>query len=220
MHPNTTLPRLPETLTSVEDFADYVRPLIADDQSISQISAEKQQSQCVDFFKMDICKSLFVGCSFHKCCFEKASFVDVEFRGCDFSNCNFQRAYLERCSFVDCKCIGTDFVGAMIKHTLVSQCNLQYANLNTAKLTAVRFQSVDFSDASMAEAKLSKFSADDSKFIRNDLSKTMLAGIDFSGNILIAPTLSSPPVELKGILIDMLQAPDLVGLLGVKVKKP
>lgn len=72
----------------------------------------------------------------------------------------------------------------------------------------------------MAEAKLQKFTAEDSRFIRNDFNKTMLKGIDFSGNVLIAPIVSSPPIELQGMIIDVIQAPDLVSLLGIKVKAP
>ena len=212
-------PRLPQTLTPAEDFATYVRPLMKDDAVITRIKTQKEQCERADFYRMDLRESVLETCGFHKCCFEKASFIDVEFRGCDFSNSNFQGAYFERCRFIACKCIGADMVGAMVKHTVFEECNLQYANLNTAKLTGVLWKTVDFTDASMAEAKLAKFYTEASKFIRNDFSKTMLAGIDFSGNVLIAPTLSSPPIELKGILIDMLQAPDLVGLLGVKVKE-
>ena len=204
----------------MEDFTEFVQPLIAEDETIIELKIEKQQCEYTDFYRMDIRRSVLSACSFHKCCFEKASFSDVEFHGCDFSNCNMQGSYFERCRFLHCKGIGVELAGAMLKHTVFDECNLQYANLNTAKLSNVQFKAVDFTDASMAEAKLLKFYAEDSKFIRNDLSKTMLSGVDFSTDVLIAPILSSPPVEIRGITIDMLQAPDLVGLLGVKVKQP
>ena len=214
------IPRLPQPLTTVENFAAYARPLIADDETVSGIKIRKEQYRRADFFKMDMRKCALEACGFHQCCFEKASFIDVRFHNCNFSNCSFPGAYFERCQFTACKGIGMDLAGAAIKHTSFADCNLQYANFNTAKLAGVRFGRVDFTDASMAEAKLRQFVAGKSKFIRNDFRKTMLAGIDFTGSILSGPIVSSPPDELRGMVVDVFQAAALAGLLGIKIKQP
>jgi len=86
-------------------------------------------------------------------------------------------------------------------------------------MTDVQFKNIDFAESSMSEAKLSRFGAVKSKFIKNNLFKTMLVAVDFTDNQLIAPTVSTPPIELKGAIINTFQAADLVGLWGVIVKQ-
>ena len=66
---------------------------------------------------------------------------------------------------------------------------------------------------------MKKFAAKNSLFVKNNFFQTLLAGVDFTGNELIAPMVSSPPYELKGMMIDQFQAADLIGLLGVIVKE-
>ncbi len=47
----------------------------------------------------------------------------------------------------------------------------------------------------------------------------MLAAVDFSDSEFAAPTVSAPPVELKGVVVSESQAVGLVGLWGVRVKR-
>lgn len=46
----------------------------------------------------------------------------------------------------------------------------------------------------------------------------MLATVDFTNNEFVAPIVSTPPIELKGAIINMFQAANLIGLWGVIVK--
>lgn len=86
-------------------------------------------------------------------------------------------------------------------------------------MTGVLFDHIDFTESSMSEAKLRKFEARDSRFVKNNFFKTMLTTVDFSNNEFTMPIVSSPPVELKGAIINMFQAADLIGLLGVIVNR-
>ena len=85
-------------------------------------------------------------------------------------------------------------------------------------MTDVLFNQVDFSEASLTEAKKSRFEATKSKFIKNNFFKTMLMAIDFNDNEFAAPTVSTPPIELKGAVVSRSQAADLISLWGVTVK--
>ena len=217
---NITPPRIPTDLKEVSSFAEYARDFLPDDLTIEAIQCDREQAEGADFYKADVRTSMFANCTFHGCDFEKAGFIDVVFQSCDFSNSKFHEAYFERCRFISCKCIGIDMVGVMMKQTVFQDTNLHYANFNTVKMNGVAFDRVDFTEASLAEAKLKFFTAAGSKFIRNDFNKTLLNGIDFSENELIAPIVSNPPIERKGIIVDMFQAADLIGIWGVKVKWP
>ena len=146
------------------------------------------------------------------------AFLMSYLKAADLSNSKFTGAYFERCRFVSCKCIGMDMSGSIAKHVSFEMSNLQYCNFNKIKMTDVLFKNIDFTDSSMVEAKLSGFEAVKSRFIKNNFSKTMLASVDFTDSDFVAPTVSNPPIELKGAIITTFQAADLISLWGVIVK--
>ena len=215
----TTAPKIPARLTPVNSFTAYAQTFLKDDSTISEIENMGEQSQDIDFHKMDIRMCVFKNCSFQNCNFEKASFLDIVFQSCDFSNSNFQGAYFERCKFISCKCMGIDMTHTINKQVTFDDTNLRYANLNAIRMNHVLFDHVDFTEASMAEAQLTKFFTVESKFQRNDFYKTLLNGIDFSNSTFLSPLVSEPPIELRGISIDMFQAAHLIGLWGITVKQ-
>ena len=211
-------PKLPSHLAQVDDFSSYVREFLIEELPIHETEWIDAKSKYGEFRKIDIRKSRFINCVLTYCDFEKASFIDVIFEACDFSNSKFTEAYFERCQFIRCKCIGVDMSFTMSKNTKLEQSNFTYSSFNQAKLSEVFFDQVDFSEASMGEAKLKKFATKNSLFIKTNFFQTLLAGVDFTGNELIAPMVSSPPWELKGMIIDQFQEAELIGLLGVIVK--
>ena len=70
---------------------------------------------------------------------------------------------------------------------------------------------------SMIESNLKRFAATDSKFVKNNFFKTMLEKVDFTNNEFVAPMVSTPPIELKGSIINMFQAANIISLWGVIV---
>jgi uncharacterized protein YjbI with pentapeptide repeats len=109
--------------------------------------------------------------------------------------------------------------GTVIKQTTFEQSNFQYSNFNETKMNEVLFDNIDFTESSISEAKLKKFEAKNSRFIKNNFFKTMLATVDFTDNEFKMPLVSTPPIELKGMVINMFQAADLIGLLGIIVNR-
>lgn len=214
---STTSPQIPKELSQVDDFASYSREFLLDENPISKIKSYAERIDDMEFLKMETRLSIFENCTFSNCNFENASFIDVIFQSCDFSNSKFREAYFERCCFHCCKCVGMDMNNTIVKQTAFEQSNLQYSNFNETKMTDVLFDHTDFAEASMAKAKLKRFEAKGSSFVKNNFFKTTLESVDFRDNEFSMPMVSSPPVELKGAIINMLQAADLMGLWGVIV---
>jgi len=212
-------PQISEELLEIENFSSYAQDYLAEETPINEIKSCQEQIEGAEFVKIEVQRSIFEHNTFHNCNFDKASFVDVVFQSCDFSNSKFVGAYFNRCRFISCKGIGIDMSETVVKQTTFEESNFQYAYFYKTKMTDVLFDHLDFTEASMIEAKLNKFAATDSKFVRNNFSKTMLVKVDFSNNELVAPIVSNPPVELKGAIINIYQAVDLIGLWGVIVKQ-
>lgn len=215
---NITHPQISKELVKLDDFYSYAQECLKEESPIFEAESFEQQNEHADFYKIEIRKSIFDNCIFQNCSFEKASFIDVVFKSCDLSNSIFTESYFERCQFVSCKCVGIDMNDTVIKQTTFEQSNLQFSSFNKAKMTDASFSHIDFTEASMAEAKLLRFAAAESIFIKNNFFKTMLAGVDFTVNELAAPMISTPPVELRGAVVSMFQAANLIGLWGIIVK--
>jgi len=211
-------PQLPKTLNMTADFSAYAQSFLSEERTITGIEACDQQLEGIGLRGLEVRKSVFRKCAFLDCSIEAAGFADILFEDCDFSNSRFIDAYFERCRFVSCRCIGADLCGSIIKQTAFEGTNLQYASFNKARLTDVAFVTVDFTSASMSEAKLKRFEAVSSKFIRNNFFRTILAGVDFTENEFAAPTLSAPPAELYGAVINAFQAAELISSWGIVVK--
>jgi len=99
----------------------------------------------------------------------------------------------------------------------LEQSKFQYSYFDKTKMTDVLFDHVDFSESSMTQAKLKRFEANDSRFVKNNFFQTMLSDVDFTNNTFAAPAVSVPPVELKGAVINVFQAADLVRQWGILV---
>jgi len=214
-----TSPQIAKDLSPVDVFASYSRDFLLDEIPIVAIKSCAERIEDVEFSKLETRMSIFENCTFRNCNFENASFIDVIFQSCDFSNSKFREAYFERCYFHCCKCVGIDMSNTLIKQTTFEQSNLQYSNFNETKMTDVLFDHTDFTEATMAKAKLKRFEATESRFVKNNFFKTMLETVDFTNNEFSMPMVSSPPVELKGAMINILQAADLIGLWGVIVNR-
>lgn len=107
----------------------------------------------------------------------------------------------------------------ILKNITFKQSKLQYSYFDRTKIYEVQFENIDFTEASMTEAKIKRFATTESRFVKNNFYKTMLTGVDFTNNEFIAPIVSTPPLELKGVIIDLFQAADLIGMWGVVVKR-
>jgi uncharacterized protein YjbI with pentapeptide repeats len=215
---NINRPQTAKELIRIDDFSSYAQDFLSEELPISGIRGCEERIEGAEFFRIDLRKSIFENCTFCHCNFEKASFVDVLFQSCDLSNSKLAGAYFERCRFISCKCIGIEMNDTVVKQTTFEQSNFQYSSFNQTKMTDVLFDHIDFTEASLVEAKLKRFGAIESRFVKNNFFKTLLATVDFTNNEFAAPIVSTPPIELKGAIVNMFQAANLIGLWGVIVK--
>lgn len=114
---------------------------------------------------------------------------------------------------------GAELDGAVLRQITMENSNLRYASFDRAKLQELLLHNCDFTEASFSEVRWKNLSADGCRFLRTNFFKTPLSGMDFTQNELLAPILSSPPSELRGAKISLLQAADLIELFGVKVDR-
>lgn len=167
--------------------------------------------------RLEIARSVFRNCVFDSCAFARSSFTEVKFVGCDFSNCDFSEAYFKDCYIEQSKALGAKFTHAIWRGVKVVDSRFTGAYFDEARMDGVDIISTDCAEASFSSMKVKRFTAHDSRFVANDFFKTPLAGIDFSECVFEAPLVSKPPAELAGVVVNMFQAAQLAGLMGVVV---
>lgn len=212
------LPKQPTAYQTASDFNAFVAPYLQEERAVhgAAFSAEKCISQ--DFYALEMKACSLSGLAFETCIFEKSSFVDVLFTDCNFSGCDFTDSYFERCRFENCKAVGTLFRAAYLKHTEICNSNFSFAGFDRASAFAVRFSKVNFREASFVEMKWKHVQMQDCAFVQNNFFKSTLSGLDFSACEFLAPTVSADGAEMRGIVIDAVQAADLIGVFGIKIK--
>ena len=179
------------------------------------------------FFGEDLsCANLghveFEDCSFDGCSFAELKAARITFDRCTFESCDFSNARMATSYWRDCQFGGSRLVGCDLHHSYfvrdsLRDCACAYLNLTESKLEQVRFSGCDLHEASLAQLKLKRVTLEGCDLTRAELFGTRLRGIDLSTCEIQALRVSDTFAELRGAHIGIDQAPDLVGLLGIKL---
>lgn len=163
----------------------------------------------------------FEYCKFSHICmqnakFEKITFKDVIFENCDFSNTEFIQSAFIRCEFHNCKLSGCNLSENRLYHTCFLETNATYLNLSLASVENVLFQETNLKNGYFQETKIKNLSFEKTNLKQTQFFKTSLKDVDLSTCQIEGIAIS--PEDIKGAIVDKLQAMDLMYLLGVKVK--
>ena len=141
--------------------------------------------------------------------------VDVQFEVCDLSGSNWEKAHFQRALFTDCKLFNTQFFEAIIEQAVFKKCTGLHSVFAMAKLKKTRFEKCDLKEASFIEADLRNTVFQECNLTKADFRGAKLAGADFRSSTI--DRMQANPADLAGILIEPIQAIQVVGMLGIKV---
>lgn len=169
---------------------------------------DKKMEQ-IDFYE---CKMKHISFSGMQSC----SFVDVIFEHCDFSNIHMNECIFRRCEFINCKMTGTEFLGSRFTDVklISSQCIL--ANLSDTVWNYCIWKETSFREAYLHTCSFSKLKVDTCDFQFCEFYETPLADIDFTTSNING--IAVQPVNLKGMVINAMQAVALIEVFGIVVK--
>jgi len=158
---------------------------------------------------------LFEQVSMRKTCFKKVQVLDSRFTVCDLANAEWAEATLCRVELIGCHLTGFQSREALFQDVLFKDCSGSFAQFAFATLKSVRFENCDLSEVNFLEANFSGVS-----FVRCDLQQadftgTRLTGIDLRSSKIDGVRVG--PRELKGALIDPMQALAFVRAMGINV---
>lgn len=207
-------PKLPDELLLLNNLRETLLSENCVEEKIIRDLRELSQ----DFSQAAFRKTFFENCRLGGCSLKKSGFSDVCFKNCDMSNVDFSNNYFARCEFVDCKLVGAVFCVNNFQDVSFCRCSLEYANFDNTKFENTSFEDSDLSDSAFTKCRLKNFLLSKSKLSFTNFFLTSLNGVDFSESEIDNLIFSDNKTELKGAIVNPMQAADLALLLGVVIR--
>jgi len=204
-------PRLPknlnaETITALDDHAEYFAASISGSEFAKQIAASV-------IFEQVLLRRV----NFTQSRLPKLRLLDVQLDACDLTGAIWEQARLQRVIFNDCRLMGTQLLEARCEDADFRDCTLESAIFASATFKAARFENCNLREAVFTEADLTHAVFQRCDLTHADLRGSKLAGTDFRGSIVDGMQVGAQ--AMKGAIIDPAQAIQIVNLLGLIVKE-
>ncbi len=163
--------------------------------------------------------------TFDCCHFENVVFYGdlsgTEFLDCIFINCDFSNAEIKDGGFYRCCITETKFIGSVVsnntfKDVEMNQCLMELISFSSCIVGPVIFKESDLKDSFFQNCDLKRVRFDECDLSKINFAETKLKGVDVSTSIIDG--ISANPYDLKGLIIDRLQAYEFVKYLDIIIK--
>ncbi len=189
---------------------------IKSSEDLEQYNFENEGCNNIELWDLKIEYGKFNHICMQKGKLEKVTFKDVIFESCDFSNTEFIESTFIRCEFRNCKISGCNLSENRLYNVSFIETNASYINLSIASIENILFQDTNLRNSYFQETKMKNIYFENVDLCRTQFFKTSLKNIDLSSCKIEEIVISIE--DIKGAIIDQLQAIDLLYLIGVKVK--
>lgn len=194
-----------ETLKALADQAEYTERLLAQCNLSGQTARDVLFEQ-VTFRRTTLSRSALT----------RPRLFDVRAEITDLSGADWKKARLRRVEFIDCRLLGVQWLEAQLEDGLFRGCNLENAVFAGSTFEAACFEDCVLRGALFDGADLSGVVFRRCDLSHVDLREAKLCEADFRGSQIDGIQLS--PRELRGAIIDPIQAVQVAGLFGITVK--
>jgi uncharacterized protein YjbI with pentapeptide repeats len=204
-------PRLPKrlpagSLARLEDFGEYAA------RELRRTDLSGQKAEAPSFAEVVFDKTRLSGTEF-----SKPRLQDCRLRSADLSAARWEHVRLRRVEIVDSRLLGADWTESDLEDVLFRSCTLDGILLAASRWRSVRLENCSLKNAVLENAELPGAVFLDCDLAGADLRGALLAGADFRGSKLGG--LQAGPKEMKGAIVDSLQAVQVAAILGVVVKE-
>ena len=189
----------------------------AEEEGIKNVVFERETLSEEDVSEIEFENARFKKCRFEKCDFSKTSFYKTEFLNCIFLECIFSEGYFRDCRFVVCRGDGSNFCESVFKNCVFSEGSFAGADFSKSLWETCTLADSFFKGTAFPEVRFKKMTLRKVDFCGADFFRTPLKDMDLSDCKIEKIILSDTFRELKGAIVNPLQAAELVRLLGVKV---
>ncbi len=205
-------PKISDNLNEVH----YLKNVLTNEELICGALMQNEEEYNIVKEDIEINSSKLKNVKFISCSFEKSYFVDVIFENCDLSNINLSKSTFKKVIFKDCKLNGANFTESYFENVTFDNCNARTIYLDQSSIYSTKFNESILKDSSISYVNFKYIEIYKSDFTLCNFSKSKLNGLDFSNSIIDGIIVYNE--DLKGVVMNEMQALSFVKLLGIKIK--
>lgn len=193
------------------------------------LAAEEETAEGLHLKNADLCgeelarlsfsRCILEGCRFQNADLTRVSFTDCLLKSCDFSGAKLWEGYFSRCRLQSCRALGANFAESRLFNVMFSGCQLRYACFERTRWDRVQAEDTCLVECMVTQAALKQLSFAGADLSGACFSGTPLKGLDLRGCTVTNLSCSEDNRELRGAVVDLLQAAELARLLGVVIRE-
>lgn len=141
--------------------------------------------------------------------------TDVALEKSNCNNARWERAHLRRVWFSGCRLTGFSLAEADCREAVFKDCKADFLRMDRGDMRNVRFEDCVLTDAEFGEANLRNAVFKNCDLTNANFVQAKFSAVDVRGSKL--DRIKIEPNQLRGLIIDPLQALVLISLLGTTV---
>ena len=192
-------------------------PVLVED-SVEGCTVQGQTVDRGDYTGTRFQNVIFRNCRFTGTSFTRCEFFGVIFEDCDLSGSDFAESYWDRSRWRAVKGTGLRLCDSYLTETVLEDCRLPFSDLSRSKWKGGALCRCSLREGFWNECKLIRFTLSGCDLTRTEVMHTPLGGLDLSDSTIDDIRCSDALSELRGAVIDPLQAVEIARRMGIKVK--
>lgn len=201
-----------------EAVMQYTLPQILVEDAVESCTIKGQTVDGGRYVGTRLRRVVFQNCRFSGADFTRCELIETRFVDCDLSGADFSESFWENSLCRSVKGIGLRMSDSYLVDTTFEDCLLRYVDLSRSKWKGGALLRCDLREGFLNECKLLRFRFEDCDLTRTEIVKTPLSGLNLSDCTIDGLICSDSLSELRGALIDPVQAVEIVRRLGIVVK--
>lgn len=205
-------PNLKDKLIICNDIKQLLENDVIYDYEINNCIIDNQYNQ---LFHFD-------GCYFKKVKFIsnnniKVRFINCIFEDCDFSNFRMSNSTINQVAFNNCKLYGIDLSISDIRDVIFFNTTLSFGNFTDCHMDYCMFNNCDMQNSFLDSVRFKDVTFKTTDLCFSEIIHTSLKNIDWSDSKISGIKIDIR--DLRGLIVNELQALELVSLLGIKIDR-
>lgn len=162
----------------------------------------------------------FDNCVFEGCKFlgnlNKCVFFNVRFTKCEISNIIIMFSGIHSCLFNLCNMIGVNICDSKINKSELRENNMRYASMSSTSLDKTKMNDNNIVDGRLDQVSFGEMVLEKNDFSRMEIIGTLMKDVDISSCKI--EEISVSPEMVRGMIVNEVQAIELVSILGIIIK--
>lgn len=187
------------------------------DAEVHDLTFDEEDVSCLALGHVEFEDCTFVGCSFAETHADRISFERCTFEGCDFSNAQLPVSFWRDDIIRDSRLVGCNLMRGHWVRSSLEGCACSFVNFAESKVEQLSLRHCDLREASLSQMRVKRLRLEGCDLTRAEVFRTRLSGVDLSTCTIEGMRVSDTFAELRGAKLGIDQAPEVMGLLGIKL---